>query len=262
MNLLTSIAWGLALLVLGLACQPRRPIGIQTRIPDSTMLHPDRFRDKFEEGIDFIASGTEPFWGLEIDLDQFMRFATLGGDSIKTPPAAGEPMAAANAIRYQAQTAACTLRVVVFNQPCTNGISGEELPKKVEVTLNDKRYSGCGRYLYDYRLHDIWVLERINGQPVTPADYARGLPQLEFLPAQQKVIGHTGCNSLNGSMEVQGKRIYFGRLATTRMACPDNGFEGRYVQSLENKLHRYAIEEGRLHLYVSTDTRYQYRKVD
>ncbi len=262
MKSFTKAIYLFACLTLLLACQSGKRGTVATSASPTDMLHPDQFSDKFEQGIDFIASGTEPFWGLEIDFDRIMRFSTLNGDSISTPAVVGQRMEEANATSYRAETEAGPLQVVVYDRPCTNDMPGGEWPKKVEITLGGKRYNGCGRYLYDYRLHDIWVLESINGEQVERTDFTKGLPQLEFMPAYNKVMGHTGCNAMNGTIKVLGKRIEFGRLSTTRMYCPDGGFEGRYLGSLQLKTHRYTIGQGKLQLQASRDTVYQYRKVD
>ena len=37
-------------------------------------LQPYKFQTQFAQGIDFIATGNEPFWRIEIDFDKFMHF--------------------------------------------------------------------------------------------------------------------------------------------------------------------------------------------
>lgn len=53
---------------------------------------------------------------------------------------------------------------------------------------------------------------------------------------EQKLHGNTGCNIINGSIEVDMDRpnsISFSRIAITRMACPDSGYETALIVALE-----------------------------
>ena len=75
-------------------------------------------------------------------------------------------------------------------------------------------------------------------------------------------MGNTGCNNITGTIEVHGKKIHFGRLATTRMACPEMSFESTYLKKLDNKIVPYQIKSGGLYLQVSIDSVFIYKKID
>lgn len=60
-----------------------------------------------------------------------------------------------------------------------------------------------------------WVAEDILGGGVAE----RVQSVLEIAP-DGRVSGHGGCNGLGGAARVKGKRIVFGRMASTMMACP------------------------------------------
>ena len=77
---------------------------------------------------------------------------------------------------------------------------------------------------------------------------------------QKKVFGSTGCNTITGPIEIIGKKIYFGKLATTRMACKDTDFETAYLKGLENKTIPYKITTEKLYLQVSTNEVFIYKK--
>ena len=229
---------------------------------------PDRFRKQFEEGTDFLASGNEPFWSLEIDFDKSMHFKTLNGFEITTPSAEGVKAMDANVTRYQANTEKGTLTIQLQKMECIDDMSGEKLEYRVTIdtkTNAEKNYTiykGCGRYLADYRLHDIWVLESINNKNLNVADFIKGLPQLELNLREKKIFGHTGCNTMNGTMEVLGKKIRFGRLATTRMACNNAEFENSYLKNLDDQTLSYSVRDGKLLLQQGQGLIYKYRKVD
>ena len=231
-------------------------------------LQPDKFKTKFDQGIDFIASGNEPFWSLEIDFDKSMHFKMPDGFEIKTPAVEGVKAMDANVTRYAGKTEQGLLIVQIQKLECINDMSGEKLDYTVTVDIKnntDKDYStykGCGRYLSDYRLQDIWVLDSINKKKMHATDFMKGLPYLEFNLTEKKILGHTGCNNINCTMEVLGKKIKFGNISATRMACKNMEFEPTYLQMLDSKTISYYIKPGKLYLQVSSDSLFVYRKVD
>ena len=231
-------------------------------------LQPDKFQTQFAQGIDFIATGNEPFWRLEIDFDKSMHFKMPDGFEINTPAVKGVKAMDANVTRYDASTEKGTLTVQIQKLECINDMSGEKLAYTVTITTKNntdkdyRTYKGCGQYLADYRLHDIWVLDSINNKKIVAGDFLKGIPQLEFNLVERKIFGNTGCNNINGVIEVLGKKIYFARLVTTGMACKNMDFESGYLQKLDSKTIYYYIRPGKLYLQVSSDSLFVYRKVD
>lgn len=231
-------------------------------------LQPDRFMAKFEQGIDFIASGNEPFWSLEIDFNKSMHFKMVSGFEINTPAVEAVKAMDANVTRYSAKTEQGILTVQVQKLECINDMSGEKSDYTVTIdtknnTDKDHRtYKGCGQYLADYRLHDIWVLDSINNTKIVAGDFMKGRPLLEFNLTEKKLFGYTGCNNINGTIEVTGKKIHFERLTTTRMTCSNMDFELAYLKNLDNKIVPYQIKAGKLYLHVSSDSVFSYRKID
>ena len=231
-------------------------------------LQPDKFQTQFAQGIDFIATGNEPFWKLEIDFDKRMHFKLLDGFEITTAVGEGIKAMDANVIRYTANNEEGTLTVQIQKSVCINDMSGEKLgytvtiDAKTKADINYRIYKGCGQYIADYRLHDIWVLDSINNKKMKAADFTKKLPYLELNLTEKKVFGSTGCNTITGAIEIKGKKIYVGKLATTRMACKDTDFETAYLQVLEYKTIPYKITIGKLYLQVSTDEVFVYKKTD
>lgn len=236
-------------------------------VVNSLAQRPGKYQDKFEKGIDFIANGTEPFWSLEIDFDNYMHFKTLGGIDITTPAVKGEKAMDAPVTRYAASTEKGMLIIQVFKQECTNDMSGEKFPYKitVDVKINDetdyRTYKGCGQNLADYKLYDIWALDSLDHQKALPANYSGGLPRLEFNLTQNTVMGFAGCNEMNGNIEIMGKTIRFGRIITTMKAC-EGVNETAYLQKLTNKTVRYAIGNLKLVLQTEDGSNLVYKKVD
>ena len=154
-------------------------------------------------------------------------------------------------------------------QECVNDMSGVKSDYTVIVDVKKKAdkiytsYNGCGYYLKDYRLNDIWVLENINTQALSKTNFVKGFPLLEINFAQKKMFGNTGCNEVNGFMEVQGNKIKFGKLITTYNFCPNKDFEENYLNHLSNKTIPYKLPgNGKLQLQINKDSIYYYKKID
>jgi hypothetical protein len=47
---------------------------------------PEAWKEKATAGVDFIATGNEPFWSIEIDDEKFIRYSTPDGVELTTPP--------------------------------------------------------------------------------------------------------------------------------------------------------------------------------
>jgi heat shock protein HslJ len=256
--------------------QPARLTATTVKTNSSIMRNSgDSINKKYEKqnemltsGIDFTASGNEPFWSLEIDFNKYILFKTPGGLEITTHVPEGVKAMDANVTGYAAQTEWGVLNMQIAKQECINDMSGKKSDYKVLINVKSKTdkdyktYKGCGQYLSDYRLHDIWVLERINDKQLKSSDFMKGLPNLELNLTEKKVFGHSGCNTLNGSLEVQGKKIYFGRMVTIGMACTNMDFENSYLNGLSGRTVDYKIEPGKLYLRISNDSMFIYRKVD
>ena len=256
--------------------QPARLPATTVKTNSSTMRNSaDSINNKYlkqnemlTNGIDFTASGNEPFWSLEIDFNKYMLFKTPGGLEITTPVPEGVKAMDANVTRYAAQTEWGVLNVQIAKQECINDMSGKKSDYNVLIDIksntdkNYKTYKGCGQYLSDYRLHDIWVLEKINDKTFKSADFIKGLPLLELNLTGKKVLGHTGCNNLNGSLEVLSDKLIFGRRISTRLACTNMDFENSYINSLSGRTVGYNIQPGKLYLQIANDSMFTYRKVD
>ncbi|HTQ97261.1 MAG TPA: META domain-containing protein [Candidatus Acidoferrum sp.] len=91
-----------------------------------------------------------------------------------------------------------------------------------------------------------WVLRDLAGTPALATPQAT----LQFLEGGH-VAGNGSCNRFTGSVEISGASLKFGPLASTRMACMDNGVsdqEDRYLKVLGTAT-RYALDNGDLLIY-------------
>jgi heat shock protein HslJ len=251
-----------------LACSRERKADAPGSEPKADSVAPESnpavFQARFERGIDFAATGNEPFWSLDIDLDGSMHFKLMDGLEITAPTPEGVKAMDADVTRYAAKSDQGSMVAQLIRQECTDGMSGAKSEFTViveilaEANASPSTYEGCGRYLADNRLNDSWTLESINNNPLDSADFMKGLPQLEFNLADKRVTGHTGCNTITGAIEVQGHRIVFKPMIATKMACPGMEFEHDYLRNFTGNVG-YRVEAGKLHLQVSLDSTYTYQ---
>lgn len=97
------------------------------------------------------------------------------------------------------------------------------------------------------RLNDIWVLEAMEKQAITPGKMQQR-PRLEIHLAEQRVMGSDGCNNFMGSIEkMDSTMLRFGPLAGTRKMCPDMAIPDK-MNRLMAKVQYYRLDEITLHL--------------
>ncbi|MER3375631.1 MAG: META domain-containing protein [Allomuricauda sp.] len=204
------------------------------------------------DGSYFKATGTEPFWGLKI-LENRVELNMME-DTITTPNT--EPIKAqdSNISMYRIQTEAVQLDVIIAQKECTNAMSGEKSPYTVTIaykrTGEDETFAleGCGSYVTDYRLHDIWVLEEMDGKTVSKEDFnGKDVPNMEININNNRFSGFSGCNRMTGSLFFEKDLLRFTQVAGTRMACPDMGKESEFLKNLQ-AITKYSIANNRLYL--------------
>ena len=98
-----------------------------------------------------------------------------------------------------------------------------------------------------------WKLVRLSNEPVIVSEGDRE-PYITLMSEGNKVQGFAGCNRLMGGYELEGDKLKFGGMASTRMAC-QNGMkvESTFMQALESTV-KWKIEGEHLELSDSNGT--------
>ena len=213
----------------------------------------------------FKASGTEPFWSIFISDDKIVY--KTPEDSIIMPHS--EPILAmdSNVKLYKIKTESAQFNIQISQQECENEMSGEISPYKVAVefrkntTSEMENIKGCGQYITDYRLHDIWVLEELNGKKITTADFSNEFPMMEIYASTNKFSGFAGCNRMNGSLFFEKEKLRFINIATTKMMCENSNKEAEFIEVLQS-VTTYYIGENRLILSNSSGKKLIFKKID
>jgi heat shock protein HslJ len=213
----------------------------------------------------FKASGTEPFWSISISEDQIVY--KTPEDSIILPYV--KPIFAmdSNVKLYRVKTESAEFTIQISQQECQNEMSGELSPYKVSVDYRKNKTSafenikGCGQYITDYRLHDIWVLEELNGKIISKEDFSKEFPIMEIYASANKFSGFAGCNRMNGSLFFEKETLRFINITTTEMMCENSNKETEFLKALQS-VTIYSIGENRLILSNPSGKKIIFKKID
>ena len=97
-----------------------------------------------------------------------------------------------------------------------------------------KTTSGSVKSQSDGITEKYWKLIELNGNPVVVNESMRREPSITLRNDGNRVSGHGGCNSLNGTFEIgQGDRIKFSQMVSTLMACINMEIENGLIKALE-----------------------------
>jgi len=224
------------------------------------------YEKKRASGIDFYAVGNEPFWALDMNFSKGFKFTTPEFE-FNCPPVFPVTAQDAPVKRYRAETELGELIIRLSNSGCTDNMSGQEFSHKVFISLKrgiDSSYTefkGCGRYVPDVSLHDIWGLIEFSGETY-PNKKMPGGAQLELFPVDERVLFSDGCNSFSGSFHTEEKKIHFGNLAGTLKACPDQKINTKIATGLATTAYRYEKDGRNLTFYNDSIAVYRWRKID
>lgn len=217
------------------------------------------------QNIYFKGSGNEPFWNVEISEAQ-IKVKTIT-DSIVAPSVEAIRAADRNVKLYRTQAAGSTVRIEVIQNNCTDPMSGKYSPYSVSVEYQKKvtsevqKLKGCGNYITDYRLTDIWVLEALNGNKVEWKNFKDKLPLMEVNSATNSFMGFSGCNTISGKLFFEKGSLRFTDVATTKMMCASNNQENTFLKALKSST-TYKIENNRLWLSNSSGLQLTFKKID
>ncbi|WP_264538348.1 META domain-containing protein [Flavobacterium sp. N1736] len=216
----------------------------------------------------FTSTGNEPFWGLKMGSENIVFTSLIPGkEKLVFPSVEAVKAMDANVKMYKVSNETSTAAITIQQLECQNSMSGAISPYKVSVEIKNnseleaKKLSGCGKYNTDYRLHDIWVLEELNGFKVFVTDFQRELPRIEINSAENKFMGYGGCNAISGTIFYEKDLLRFSKVISTLMACPPGNKEGEFTKALQSTT-TYSIGDNRLTLSNPSGKILIFKKVD
>ncbi|MGJ5642334.1 META domain-containing protein [Formosa sp. S-31] len=214
----------------------------------------------------FKGEGYASEWNLELT-EQTIIFSLNTEDSKHYNFPLPEPILAADANikMYRAETESASIRIQVAMGECET--EGKSFPYKVSIDIKSSKdteftsYKGCGYYITDYRLQDIWVLSSIKGIEISPSDFPKELPKLEINTTDNTFNGFTGCNTMRGSIFSERSKIRFTKIITTRKMCLPENKEPEILKALEATT-TFKIENKHLYLSNPDTETLVFKKVD
>ena len=90
-----------------------------------------------------------------------------------------------------------------------------------------------------------WNLVELDGVPIQPT--GERVPYLRLDGGQNRASGFAGCNRVSGAYELDGDKVRFPALISTKMACPDLDLENGFMIAL-NVTNGWRITDGKLEL--------------
>ena len=238
-------------------------------ITESSKLNLQRVNNIEKAGNDkknyFKSNGVEPFWGLTISNERIV-LKTIG-DSVVSPYV--EPILAmdANVKLYRIKTEIAQLNIQISQQSCQNEMSGISFPYTVAVEYKKntapefEKLKGCGQYITDYRLHDIWILEELGGVKINKKDFSKEFPLLEIYSKDNKFLGFAGCNRINGILFFENEKLQFTNIVITKMMCEPANKEIEFLKALQS-VNTYLIENNKLILSNQSGIKIKFKKID
>jgi|WetSurMetagenome_2_1015567.scaffolds.fasta_scaffold16076_2 heat shock protein HslJ len=226
--------------------------------------------DDFKNGIDFIGTGTEPFWCVKVDIEKGIFFESPGKElKIETGIPKATSISDKEGTIYSAEAKKYELKVQIIKGTCSDGMSDNAYAYSVKVFITEtgkdtKELSGCGNYTFDNRLDDIWALDKFKGSEIKREQYSKTKPYIEIKINDNRIGGNTGCNDFFGAAEIKGDKIVIKNETTmTKMACFDiMDFESEFIQAIKGKTYYYKIEDLKLFFIENEKVIMEFHKID
>ncbi len=218
---------------------------------------------------DFKAQGMNPDWGMEWSYEEGLILHTPSGDE-KVEELSQQNIEDTSIDQFIGNISGQSITVTINQEDCFDSIMNTSLKNKVEVKISDENgheinvFSGCGQFIPDTRLHDIWVLTHINGEEIDKNHFnENGAPVCEFYVKEERVSGFAGCNNFNGNFTMIGKNeLQFGMMAMTRKMCPQMEMEERISKIISDQRIKYQIQKLTLSLENEDGTSLTFQKTD
>lgn len=219
-------------------------------------------------GIDFWASGNEPFWMFEIDSEGKTKFSLHGRLDvvIETPV----PSADTEKKTITYKSGENNIEIILIKENCADDMSGEKFTFNTVINLKNTVFKGCGKFLVFNknpllksdigRLNDIWALEKCMGEDVNPSVLEKGTPLLEIHLNEGRIMGNNSCNEFSGIVDADDTAIKFDRIISTKMFCPGS-MEFQFMDALR-KVNKWEISGMRLFLKFNEENYLVFRKID
>ena len=217
----------------------------------------------------FKATGNEPFWEIKMGRKKIVFTSLIKGmENISFPSVDPVKTMDPNIKMYKVSNSTSSAVITVQHIDCQNSMAGIISFYKVSIGIKSNldanfiKMEGCEKYITDYRLHDIWVLEKLNGYKVIIANFENGLPRIEIFAEENRFMEFGGCNSINGILFYEKDLLRFTNMISTLMSCTKSNKEDEFVKALQSTT-TYSIKDNQLSLSnISGKQLLVFKKID
>ena len=182
------------------------------------------------------AAGIEPFWGLTMTSRQ-MTFEDPNGEAqiVERTP---RPITGVAGEIYQTPR----LNVNVVHAQCSDGMSERVYPDKVQVTVDGRKFQGCGGPASAPVILAVteWTVTSVNGQPT------KSSPGFYVNFTDDRLTAKFGCNRFNTTYDLTSDTLTAGPVAGTKMACDDMSLESQATAILARPMRTSFLAKDRM----------------
>ncbi len=209
----------------------------------------------------FRITGTERFWTVEMTASEIKFISLNEGETFSAPYVKPVDAPDGKSRTYKSFTGKkkdTSIEITAYQQSCNDGMGDNPYTHVVRITIIKPKEAepmilkGCANYVADVRLNKVWVLQQLNGAPVSPQDFGNELPYIDLhLAAPDAFTGFAGCNLIKGKfLATDADQLKFGDLAEGRMTCVSGNKEPQFLDALR-QTSRYEIRNGKLLLFAN-----------
>lgn len=236
----------------------------------ASKLNKNVVKDKshnFSESSYFSAQGSSPLdWSVEISENMISLRSDDGSLELNSPHV--EPVKAmdANVKYYYAKTESGSIKIDIVQKDCQKSEGDDRVTYVVKITSVDGKgsetvFEGCGEYRVDYRLHDVWILEQMQGREVTTDMFLGELPMLEIRAKEKDFSGFGGCNKILGKLFQERELLRFVDISNSKMMCDPKNKEDFFLRLLQSGT-AYEIKNNRLYVSNQNGVLLVFKKID
>lgn len=209
----------------------------------------------YQKGIFFRAFNSQASWELQISKTGKLSF--LSSDSAK-------PLSSVISNQKQMMLFPDTMRMILPTSPRLNILlskkncllAGQPADYTVAITEDEtgNTYTGCGFFLSDHRLNDIWVLESVNNKPYRKRKGTKNTITMQIHSASGRIYGSSYCNSYHADIDIRHSSMIIGPVVSTKIHCSDTATEQYFFKLLSGKQYTYSIKREKLYLRTGKTT--------
>ncbi len=220
---------------------------------------------KWDEGVNFFATGNEPFWSLDLTFGERFIFETAEGLVINTPPVEAIRAMDADVRLYKLKTDSAMMDITLSRNECMDSMNGQQRDFTVRIRYQTNpeqeftEVSGCGNFIPNPGLHNIWALDSINS--TGKSSFSR-TPYMEVNITQKQLLVYDGCKEFSTGFYIdKDNKLVTRRVEIQAEECKDPGNAEMLRSHLSSSQLQYSFENNRLVL-ISRNGKSVWRAAD